>query len=208
MKTKPKIKKHTVKNTVFRHFVNNVDTHGSYTYGTCFISRVSYLKEPVIWTAGHVMTDALFPVVLPKFADDKSKWSHRLGGMDISVYGLDFDKKHNFRHPEEGLPISVFGYPAGSRHLEYRKGFAYIERFDGKWIGRIDSPHEPVVSGMSGGMVIGHFPDGNKQIGVLATSNSPTELTGDNISDFSFDFVSIARAIELEKELRAARRVF
>lgn len=89
-----------------------------------------------------------------------------------------------------GQKVRVLGYPAGSENLAERIGEVYLKRPNqDAWIGIIHSPDEPVVVGMSGGIVLEI--DSNKVLGILITRNSPADLDADGKLDNSFDFISL-----------------
>lgn len=91
-----------------------------------------------------------------------------------------------------GQRIIAQGFPAGSRHIEERRGHVYIERGtgSGQWIAHIEQPDEPVVTGMSGGTVIDA--DTKTPIGIIITRNSPADLNRDDDPDESFDFIALS----------------
>jgi len=144
-----------------------------------------------IFTAGHCLTECQLntPPGTPHF----DKWQHNMDGLDISTYGFD-----NFCPSlidiYEGQEIIAMGYPAGSRNLEIRRGWVHIEREDGIWIGAIKNPAEPVVVGMSGGLVIGKDKATMKwgPIGVITHRNSPAKIDKDDKADESLDFVALS----------------
>ena len=125
------------------------------------------------------------------------KWDHRMKGVDISTYGFK-DLCPYVTKPYLNQQIVVLGYPAGSRNLEVRHGWVHMEREKGIFIGAIKRPAEPVVVGMSGGLVIGLDKDTMKwtPIGTTIHRNSPATLDKDDIPDESCDFVSLSFAFE------------
>lgn len=163
---------------VRRHFYNE---HGFQTYASFFPLWGGWM------TAGHVLNDA--SQKWPDFihAHHESAWP---GGLDAAVCDCNIPKVPP-AHPRVGQDVVIYGYPAGSRHLEKREGTVYIERNagGGQWIAHIKTPDEPVVSGMSGGPVL----DAKtlEPIGVVITRNSPADLNNDRDPDESCDFVSI-----------------
>ena len=60
----------------------------------------------------------------------------------------------------------------------------------GQWIAHIEQPDEPVVTGMSGGVVIDI--DSKAPLGIIITRNSPTDLNRDDDPDESFDFIALS----------------
>lgn len=79
--------------------------------------------------------------------------------------------------PVEKETVTVIGYPAGSQIPAKRKGEIYFRRnveTNGKsWIVKITDPTEPVVPGMSGGVVLNAAGD---PLGIIITTNSPADL--------------------------------
>ena len=61
---------------------------------------------------------------------------------------------------------------------------------NGTWIAHILDPDEPVVSGMSGGLVADAKT--GAPLGIIITRNSPADLNNDRDPDESLDFVSLA----------------
>ena len=163
---------------------NGIQMFGTYWYGFGGVI-----------TAGHVLSEAGLrtPQGTPKFDD----WQHRMRGVDISTHGFE-NVCPAVTAPYEGQEIVAMGYPAGSRHLEYRRGWVHMEREDGIWIGAFKDPNEPVVVGMSGGMVVGKDKYTGKwtPIGVIIHRNSPTDVNRDRIEDESCDFVALNYAFE------------
>ena len=80
--------------------------------------------------------------------------------------------------------------------METRHGHVYIERGagSGTWIAHIESPDEPVVTGMSGGPVTDA--DSGKPIGIIITRNSPADLNNDRNPDESCDFIALSEVWE------------
>lgn len=138
-------------------------------------------------TAGHCITEA--GELPPPFAKgDIISWP---GGLDAALLGC----KRPAQRPSApiiGQEVILQGYPAGSRHLEHRSGHVYIERGSGSgtWIAHIETPDEPVVSGMSGGPVINA--DTGEPIGIIITRNSPADLNNDRDPDESCDFIALS----------------
>lgn len=163
---------------VKRYFYNQ---NGGQTFGTFF----------QLWggwaTAAHVLSE--MNGVTPKFISSELNVS-KFEGYDIALIG---SRRPNVEpsEPIRNLRIKIYGYPAGSRYLEERLGYVYIKRSDSNsWIAMIDSPSEPVVVGMSGGLVV--RADTNEPIGVLTTRNSPADVNGDGIKQESADFVALS----------------
>jgi len=99
------------------------------------------------------------------------------------------------REPIIGEKVSVIGYPGGSMHAELRHGEIYIKRNESgsagyekpTWIVVFDGS-EPVVGGMSGGLVISE--DGTP-LGPLATQNSSAYILQFRAEKHSSDFASL-----------------
>jgi len=124
--------------------------------------------------------------LLPPFAlGDLMSWPD---GLDGAVIGCDLPSKSP-PAPMHGQAVIIKGFPAGSRHLETRKGTVYFERMPGTWIVHITEPDEPVVTGMSGGAVVDAKT--GLPIGIIITRNSPADLNNDRDPDESCDFVSL-----------------
>lgn len=158
-----------------------------------------------IFTAGHVLTEA--GMRTPEGTPSFRQWDHRIGGLDISTNGFDY--KCPVTYPVyENQEIIVLGYPAGSRNLESRKGWVHMEREEGVWIGAIQDPAEPVVVGMSGGMVLGKQKNSGdwKPIGVLIHRNSPANLKN-GVEYESCDFVSIDYIFNNKEMFRSQQRI-
>ena len=163
---------------VTRHFYNE---RGFQCYASFFPFWQGWI------TAGHVLTDASHR--WPAFAGDGDEIAWPTG-LDAALKGCVLPKKRP-AHPKLGQRVIAMGYPAGSRTVEKRKGHVYLERGTGSgtWIMHIETPSEPVVSGMSGGPVLDA--DTQRPIGILITRNSPADLDADLKPDESCDFVSL-----------------
>jgi hypothetical protein len=160
---------------VRRHFYNE---RGFQTYGSFFAWWDGWI------TAGHVITEAA-DLVPPFCQGDCITWPD---GLDAALIGCTLPLIAP-DPPRAGQDVIIKGYPAGSRHIEERRGAVYFERSPGTWIAHIKTPDEPVVTGMSGGMVMDaqtEFP-----IGILITRNSPADLNSDRDPDESADFVAL-----------------
>jgi hypothetical protein len=160
---------------VRRHFYNEA---GFQTYGSFFSHWDGWV------TAGHVLTEA--KDLTPPFCGDNFRsWPD---GLDAAVIDCTLPLIAP-DPPRAGQDVIIKGYPAGSRHMEVRHGTVYFERSPGVWIAHIKTPDEPVVTGMSGGVVIDaetEFP-----IGILITRNSPADLNSDRDPDESADFTAL-----------------
>ena len=167
-------------------------------YGTFFKIKRSW------FTAGHVITDANYNY--PTLAPNSDKWEVMLRGLDIAVYNKKSIAKYEFSQPlgEINQGLVVMGYPAGSKTLRSIEAYTYIERSNGSnnWIGIIKPDevgvNEPVVSGMSGGLVLEYGSDTCNPMGVLITMNSPVDLDPQNKNgnEQSFDFIGIKGALK------------
>lgn len=160
---------------VRRHFYNEA---GFQTYGSFFAHWDGWI------TAGHVMTEACD--ICPPFARGAMiSWPD---GLDAALIGCT-PPLIAPPPPRAGQEVIIKGYPAGSRHLEFRRGTVYFERQAGVWIAHIKTPDEPVVTGMSGGVVVDAVSD--MPLGILITRNSPADLNADRDPDESADFVAL-----------------
>lgn len=136
-------------------------------------------------TAGHCMTDAQDNI--PPFASGQMQsWPD---GLDAALIGCRLPKEPP-RAPRIGEAVIAEGYPAGSRHLEQRRGKVYFQRSPGTWIMHIKQPDEPVVTGMSGGCV--RSAETGEILGVIITRNSPADLDRDRDPDESCDFTALS----------------
>ncbi|MEP6342472.1 MAG: serine protease [Maricaulaceae bacterium] len=135
-------------------------------------------------TAGHCMTDAQDHI--PPFASGALiKWPD---GLDAAVIGCRLPAAPP-RAPKLGEAVVAEGYPAGARTLEQRRGKVYFQRSPGTWIMHIETPDEPVVTGMSGGRV--RSLDTGEVLGIIITRNSPADLDKDRDPDESCDFIAL-----------------
>ena len=162
--------------TIARYFHN----HSNFQ---CFTSWFSHWGGHI--SAGHCVTEAQGHI--PDFAKgDNISWPQ---GLDAALIGCTLPP-HKPAAPKIGLEVIIYGYPAGSRHLESRKGVIYYEREAGRWICHITDPDEPVVTGMSGGPVL----DAQSliPIGITITRNSPADLNRDRDPDESADFIALS----------------
>jgi len=157
-----------------------------YVYGSLFAHWGGWAS------AGHVLSDANQNP--PPYANGDI--IYRPGKLDAALVGC-----HLPDSPPAGIAegdrIIVSGYPAGSAAPAIREGVAYIyrepaeweEKDFGRWIIRIDQPHEPVVSGMSGGVAINATT--GDVVGIITHSNSPSNIDTDSEDDHSLDIVSL-----------------
>ena len=152
---------------------------GFQTYGSFFAHWGGWV------TAAHVLTEA--GGKLPDFA--RSIGENWPGGLDAALLDCDLpaDKP---AAPVAGQDVICIGFPAGSDVAARRKGKVYIRRSDLSWIAHIITPDEPVVSGMSGGVVLDAKT--NTPIGIIITRNSPADLNNDRDPDESCDFTALS----------------
>ena len=135
-------------------------------------------------TAGHCMTDAMDHI--PPFTNGKMRsWPD---GLDAALIGCRLPATPP-RAPRIGEDVIAEGYPAGSRHLEQRRGKVYFQRSPGTWIMHIETPDEPVVTGMSGGRI--RSVETGEALGIIITRNSPADLDRDRDPDESCDFTAL-----------------
>lgn len=95
--------------------------------------------------------------------------------------------------PTKGLAVTAIGYPAGALVASHRHSRVYLKRPGAGpqvWIAEVLSPEEPVVVGMSGGMVF--ETETGRIIGILVHRNSPADIDRDGDLDQTFDFVALS----------------
>lgn len=158
-----------------RHFYNEP---GFQTYGSFFAHWGGWV------TAGHVLTEAAGK--LPDFAHAvTANWPNALDAalLDCTLPATRPDA------PKRGQDIICIGFPAGSDVAARRTGKIYIRRSETSWIAHIIAPDEPVVSGMSGGVVLDAIT--KTPIGIIITRNSPADLNNDRDPDESCDFTAL-----------------
>lgn len=163
---------------VRRHFYNE---KGFQCYASFFPHWGGWI------TAGHCLSEA--GNLKPPFTKGPAiSWP---AGLDAGLIGCTLPKKRP-KDPVMGQRVLVRGYPAGSRHVETRMGHIYIERGTGSgtWIVHIETPDEPVVTGMSGGPVKDY--SSGEPVGIIITRNSPADLNNDRDPDESCDFVALS----------------
>ena len=164
--------------TVRRHFYNEA---GFQTYGSFFSGWNGWI------TAAHVLDEA--QGLAPPFADGNiEKWPDAL---DAALIGCTLPQDQP-PAPRSSQMIKCIGFPAGSSYPAVREAKVYIERPSkpDTWIAHILAPDEPVVTGMSGGVVIDVQTE--TPIGIIITRNSPADLNNDRDPDESLDFVSLS----------------
>ena len=161
---------------VRRYFFDDDDVH---TYGTFYANWDGWI------TAAHVVRDMKYTT--PPFAS--GDLIYQPDGLDAALIGciLPDTEPPQLR---EGMNLKVIGYPAGSQTPAVREGVVhYTVPGSGKWIIRIDNPHEPVVSGMSGGVVINT--ETELPIGIVIEANHKADLDQDPELDHSLNVVSL-----------------
>ncbi len=152
-------------------------------------------------TADHVHKEMLGEQ--PPFAQGYV-WRHP-HVIDATAYSIILgDHVPAPRAPRIGEYVYILGYPAGSDKPSLRHGRIYYTRktTGSKYYSHpdtiivittpdnhmIDVNYEPVIGGMSGGIVVS---TDMTALGVLVSQNSPTDLTGDGQDDQSADFVPL-----------------
>ena len=159
-----------------RHFYNE---RGFQCYASFFAHWGGWI------TAGHCMTET--NGLLPPFAGGELiSWPE---GLDAAILGCHLPAARP-ADPVIGQQVICKGFPAGARTLEQRRGKVYYERNPGTWIAHIQTPDEPVVTGMSGGPV--SDVQTGQPIGVIITRNSPADLNNDRDPDESCDFIALS----------------
>ena len=174
---------------VRRHYFFHAG-HGVSCYGSFFRLWGGWA------TAAHVMEDMLF--INPPFAVGDQL--HRPAGLDVCLIGCSLPLEEP-PAPSKGQELVVAGYPWGAQHVETRACEALYEmdhtdlRFRNSvgtfWTARIYEPAEPVVRGMSGGVV--YDAKTGTPMGILTTANHAADFDQDGDSDQSCDFVSLNR---------------
>lgn len=167
---------------VRRHFYNE---RGFQTYASFFEHWDGFI------TAGHCLTEA--QDLTPPFA--RGDVICQPDGLDAALIGCNLPSAAP-PAPYAGQDVVMMGYPAGARTAEIRKGKVYIARpgAPGNWIAHIIDPDEPVVTGMSGGMVMDA--GSGEPIGIIITRNSPADLNNDRDPDESCDFTALSAVWE------------
>lgn len=131
---------------------------------------------------------------LPEFTDP-NPLIIRPGGIDAALIGT--------RLPDDAPPpikadddLIAIGYPAGSHQHAVRHCRAYLRRpgTEAAWIAHITAPEEPVVVGMSGGLV--YRRSDAEPVGIITTRNTPADLDRDGDRDQSLDFVALDAVYE------------
>lgn len=152
---------------------------GLQTYGSFFAHWGGWV------TAGHVLSEASGK--LPDFANRLTvDWPD---GLDAALLDCALPPKRPDA-PVSGQSVICIGFPAGSNIAARRAGKVYVRRNVTSWIAHIIQPDEPVVSGMSGGVVLDAAT--NAPIGIIITRNSPADLNNDRDPDESCDFTALS----------------
>lgn len=166
----------TARDSLARYFLNDGAIQ---TYGSFFRLWDGWV------TAAHVYTEMNRKA--PPFAAGVQIISPSF--LDVALFGITLPTVRP-AEPQIGQKLLAVGYPAGCARPEYRESVVYFRRSSESFIARIITPREPVVVGMSGGMVISE--DTGEPIGVIVVRNSPADLDRDGIRDESFDFVALS----------------
>ena len=159
-----------------RYFMNDGAIQ---TYGSFFRLWDGWVS------AGHVFTEMNRKA--PPFATGSQIIAPAF--LDVALFGITPPTSRP-KEPVIGQKVLAMGYPAGSSTPEVREGVIYHRRSSENFITRITSPREPVVVGMSGGIVIDV--ETNEPVGIIVVRNSPADLDQDGIKDESFDFVALS----------------
>lgn len=154
------------------------------TYGSLFKYWGGWI------TAGHVLRDT--ELNTPPYAI--GDLVYQPAGLDGALIGCNLPSQQP-PNLTENMSIVVCGFPAGSHIAAKRNGVAYFyhkpdsaETY-GKWIVRIDEPHEPVVSGMSGGVAVDAAT--GVALGIIVEANHKADLDSDPEKDHSLNIVSL-----------------
>lgn len=143
-------------------------------------------------TADHVDEGA--GRVQPDFTKGRPWKPH--GIIDGAIYADEWPCERKYKYPVKGEAVTVIGYPARSYSPEMLTGFIHLRRGVSAspgyevatWVVVFDEKVEPVVGGMSGGLVLDAegYP-----VGILVTQNSPAVYPGIKGERHSADIVSI-----------------
>ncbi len=145
-------------------------------------------------TAAHVYQD------MRKKAPDFATGTPIIGPefLDAALFGVQLPDTAP-PEPVPGQKLLAIGYPAGSSEPSERHAEVYLRRSSESFIARIHAPKEPVVVGMSGGIVIDR--DTAEPVGIIIVRNSPADLDFDGEKDESFDFVALSDLYAAVKRL-------
>lgn len=161
------------------------DDLGVQTYGSFFRLWGGWA------TARHVVES--MKLRIPHFATGEV----RLGdeNLDAALIGCTLPSQAPAQ-PTKGQAVLCMGFPAGSSAASTRRGVVHLRRpGQAFWVARITAPTEPVVTGMSGGIVFDE--QRGLPIGIIVHRNSPGDLDEDGVPDQSFDFVSLGDVYEV-----------
>ena len=159
-----------------RHFLNNGVVQ---TYGSFFRLWSGWA------TAGHVYKE--MSRIAPPFASGDRIVEP--GFLDAALFGVTLPPSRP-PEPQIGQKLLAIGYPAGSSEPSERQAEVYYRRSSESFIAKITSPKEPVVVGMSGGVVLDI--ETAEPVGIIIVRNSPADLDKDGVKDESFDFVALS----------------
>ncbi|MCF6221645.1 MAG: transglycosylase SLT domain-containing protein [Robiginitomaculum sp.] len=164
-------------------------------------------------TADHVYTANLGAT--PYYA--RGEICRSYGEIDAVLYGGALPATTP-RSPMDGERVYILGYPGGSDKPSLRTGRVLFQRTASgsdiytypAWIVVIDNPPkkqtrfaqifantEPVIGGMSGGLVVSHD---MRDLGVLVTQNGRADLNNDGILDDSADFSALSDIWKIFKQ--------
>jgi hypothetical protein len=145
----------------------------------------------------------------PPYVSNSTEAFRLAGQIDGVYYGTTRPARRP-RDMIEGEQVYIMGYPGGSDDPSLRRGTVYIKRTFSV-SDHYEQPtviviiptqkeytsgvaYEPVIGGMSGGIVTGlSF----EPLAILVTQNGQTDLTGDGIPDSSSEVVPLNEVWEL-----------
>ncbi|MEO0466088.1 MAG: glycosyl hydrolase 108 family protein [Pseudomonadota bacterium] len=152
------------------------------TYGTFFRLWGGWA------TAAHVIEE--MDDLVPPFANGSLQI--RPAQYDAAFMGVQVPPAPP-PEPARGMAVTAVGFPAGALTSSHRQSRVYLKRPGNGpqvWIAEVLSPEEPVVVGMSGGMVFETAT--GRIIGIIVHRNSPADLDRDGDLDQTFDFVALS----------------
>ena len=161
---------------VTRFFLNNGVVQ---TYGTFFRLWGGWA------TAAHVYQSMM--KTAPEFATGEKIISP--GFLDAALFGANLPDTRP-AEPAIGQKLLAIGFPAGSSTPTDRDAIVYARRSSESFIAQITRPREPVVVGMSGGIVVDA--ETAEPVGIIIVRNSPADIDQDGVKDESFDFVALS----------------
>ena len=140
----------------------------------------------------------------PWIREYKPKTYRMPGQIDAALYGVKFPKTPP-PYLKEGQHVYILGFPGGSSQPSLRQGYVYLKRrakADTEYITpavivAIITPSEyvndvrfdPVIGGMSGGVVVSA--DTLQAVGILVAQNSPHDINRDGVLDQSADVIEL-----------------